>query len=114
MPGLVEKMGASPSTRMLLFVCVCVPLRLGLALAASRAHETRWFVAFAIAASLLTLYTTASGDSSVWWHRKVHAAHALGVLVLVAVLSKPEYVGHVLLSDVVFGVLTSLVKLPFS
>lgn len=114
MPGLVENMGASPFMRMLLFACVCVPLRLGLALAASRAHETRWFAAFAIAASLLTLYTTATGDSNVWWYRQVHAAHAAGVFVLVAVLSKSEYVGHVLLSDVVFGVLTSLVKLPFS
>lgn len=113
MPGVVEKMGASPRTRMLLFVCVCVPLRLSLALAASRAHETRWFVAFAIAASLLTLYTTGTGDSSVWWYKKVHAAHALGVFALVAIISKPRYVGHILLSDVVFGVLTSLVKLPF-
>lgn len=112
MSGVVESLGATPATRMFLFWCVCIPVRLAIACAASRAHRTRAFKPIAIVLSLIAIYTTATGAPGVWWYRRAHSAHALAVLVLAAI--KPDYVAHVLLSDVVFGVLTSLVKTPFA
>lgn len=114
MPGIIESLGAAPATRKFLFLAVCVPLRLAIAFAASKAHERREFRGVVILGSLFAVYTLLKAtDTDVWWNRRVHGAHALAVLVLAAVVVKPEYVSHVLLSDVVFGVLTSLAKKPF-
>lgn len=113
MTGVVQSLGATPTTRLVLFAAVCIPLRLALAWAASRAHGKQAFRPIAVVLSLVAIYTTATGGSGVWWYRRAHAAHALAIFLLV-MLGKPEYVSHVLLSDVVFGVLTSLMKTPFT
>lgn len=110
MPGLIESTGVSVLQRKMLFLGICVPLRLGIAYTASTAHARQWFAYVAAAFSVVAIYINAvkAADVSVWWSRRAHAAHALAVLVLVALLNTRKYVPYVLFSDVLFGVLSSL------
>ena len=114
MPGVIENMGASVLQRKMLFLGICVPLRLGIAYAASTTHTRQWFAYVAAAFSAVAIYINASkaADASVWWSRRTHAAHALGVLVLVALPDTRKYVPYVLFSDVLFGVLSSFMWQP--
>lgn len=115
MPGLVESIGASVWQRKVLFWGICVPLRLGIAYAAWRARGRQWFVFLAVTLSVIAVLinATKASDTSVWWSRRAHGAHALAVLVLAAVLRMPGYVPHVLLSDVLFGLLSSFTRQAF-
>lgn len=113
MTGTIERVGGTPLVRMMLFVGICVPLRLAIAVGAARLHTRPGFASVVVAGSLAAIYTTTTVDpgSKVWWVRRVHAAHALAILLLA--LTKPEFVSYALFSDVLFGILTSMVQMPF-
>lgn len=115
MPGLVESIGASVWQRKVLFFGMCIPLRLGIAYAAWKAHTRKGFVCLAATFSVIAIFINAAkaSDSSVWWSRRAHGAHALAVLVLASMLNKPAYVPHVLLSDALFGLLSAFIQQPF-
>lgn len=115
MPGVVESIGASVWQRKVLFCFVCVPLRLWIAYAAWTAHARQGFVFLATTFGLIAVLmnVTKASDTSVWWSRRAHGAHAVAVLVLAAVLDMPEYVPHVLLSDALFGLLSSFTRQAF-
>jgi len=116
MPGLIESAGVSVLHRKLLFFSVCVPLRVAVAFAALATHTKPWFAYVAATLSVIAFYINAvkAAGASVWWSRRTHAAHALAVLILVALLGAKKYVPYVLLSDVLFGVVSSLMWQPFS
>lgn len=115
MPGLIESAGVSVLHRNLLFLSVCVPLRVAVACAARATHTRLWFPYVAATLSVVAIYTnTKAADAGVWWSRRTHAAHALAVLILVALLGETKYVPCVLFSDVLFGLVSSLMWQPFS
>lgn len=119
MPGVVEKMGASPALRKKLFFLVCIPLRLLLSLFVAINLSSSDLVMGAVmvfsATSIISIsfnYLSSISSKSVWWKQEVHLLTS--VLILAGTLHRHDkFVSLVMLADLVFGVITSLLQNPW-
>lgn len=118
---MFKKAGASLCARCALFYGVCIWVRVGVAFGfmfAARAWYTET-LAVVVAVAFLFMTSELSQRSEVWWNRKVHAFIGATVLTLaIAGLVKETdavvyIISVMLVADVVWGVLHSLVVRPF-
>ncbi len=112
MPGIIEKYGASPSDRKILFYSVCIPIRLLLVYLAYKNQHKKSFRVISILLGLTSVYLNFTKNDNVWWKRDVHGYHSI-VLLILAIFDHTKYIPHVLLSDVLYGFTTSIIKKPF-
>lgn len=120
--GLFQRLGVTRAKAGILFYCICIWVRFGVALGAAAAAR-EWPLVIGIVAAVLgvlSVIVNARGlmaGEHVWWHRQMHlvvgvAVVAVGVLVATEVI---EYwaLFIVLAADVVYGIIMSLIKRPF-
>lgn len=118
--GILEAKGIGSDRRFLLFMMVCIPLRLSFSLLSYRLRDSSPFGVFLLLLGLISITVNARkmrGDP--WWSRKVHLGSAIA-LVSTFLLSKANPSpalnrgpSLVLLLDVLYGLVSSLVIKPF-
>lgn len=116
MPGVVESFGATPRERVLLFYCVCFPLRILLASLLYKFHSTpvvQGFVGVASALSSYTLLLSLNTSNSVWWSRKFHLITSVLTFLLV-IGGRTSLVPMVMIVDVLYGLSTSFAREPWT
>lgn len=124
--GALRNMGYSNSQLAIMFYCICVTVRLLLAYSVFL-YATQTKVLYAIIIiGLFAISTITKGMLSgkpVWWYREFHLFIAVMIVVVASVsLFSPEIGRNVfcklltglLVLDVSFGVVISIIKRPFS
>lgn len=116
MPGIIEGSGATPDQRKKLFYGVCVPLRLLLAFIVYRKYSSVTIQGIVLAFSAMSIYTNLLGLNSsndIWWSQKFHLFVSIKI-VLCLITGRPEYVPYLMVVDVLYGVLISFAKDPWT
>ena len=116
--GKLESLGYSVNQRHLLFLLVCIPLRLSFPAVAFKFREStkvNFLLMVAGIISILVNFRNLRGNP--WWNRKNNLmSSALLVLAVIASMYKEEYnkaPAIILLIDVLFGVGSYLAIRPF-
>jgi hypothetical protein len=108
--GLFKTLGYSDEDRKTMFLLICVPIRIGIAMYLSKFKN---FDAIAIV-SLVVVMVLAEKmwyeKNEVWWNRKVHALAATIVFVNSAIYKNSNINSVVVLLDVMFGLFTFFYK----
>ena len=116
MPGVIENSGATPDKRRRLFYGVCVPLRLLLAFIVYRKYSSLTIQGIVMAFSVMSMYANLLGLNSsneIWWSQKFHLLTSMKI-VLCLVSARPEFVPYFMVVDVLYGVVTSFARDPWS
>ena len=116
MPGIIEGSGATPDQRKKLFYGVCVPLRLLLAFIVHRKYSSPAAQGIVLAFSTMSIYTNLLGlvsSNEIWWSKRFHLFTSIKI-VLCLIAGRPEYVAYLMMGDVLYGVLTSFAKDPWT
>lgn len=116
MPGIIEGSGATPDQRKKLFYGVCVPLRLILAFLVHRKYSSPIVQGIVLAFSTMSIYTNLLGLNSsndIWWSQKFHLFVSIKIVACL-LIGRPEYVSLMMVSDVLYGVLVSFAKDPWT
>jgi hypothetical protein len=110
----------SSSKRALLFYCICIWIRLSIALFVYKySNNNKKFIYIIILAALLGIYLNFNQlNNKVWWNRYIHGINSL-LLLIVCILSLIGYInskliGIILFWDVLFGILYSFYIKPFN
>jgi hypothetical protein len=119
--GVFKNAGVSLRMRAALFYGVCIWARVGVAFAFMFAANAWYTGTLAIVLAAAVIFTTAelSQQSHVWWNRKVHALMGFAVIIsaIVGLVKETDAVIYaisvIMLADVTWGVLHSLVARPF-
>lgn len=116
--GKLESLGYSVNQRHLLFLLVCIPLRLSFPAVAFKFRESTKINSLLVVAGILSVFINMINiRGKPWWSRKNHLmSSALLVLAVIASMYKEEYnkaPAIILLSDVLFGVGSYLTIRPF-
>lgn len=116
MPGAVEKLGFSPNGRKMLFYGVCIPIRLSMVYIAASYYKNTNFQIIALIFAGISIATNigrmSDTNDPVWWNRVAHIIFAL-IGASTIVMDKPQHLSKVLLADILFGVVDSIIKRPF-
>jgi len=115
MPGAIQSLGFSPSSRKYLFYLVCVPIRLSMVALAFKFHENPLFKIASFLAAVFSVYTNINklaGGDVVWWNRSIHTITS-AMIASSIVLSSSDLVAPILASDIAFGVVSSLAIRPW-
>lgn len=111
--GLFENLGYSSNQRFFMFYFICVPLRLSFPLIltiAEKKSNVKPVIALFGLMSVITNYRTL--NTGTWWSRKNHLLSGL-FLLLSTLYKNNNYSKIVLLLDVLYGLITSLIIKPF-
>ncbi len=114
--GIFSKL--SPTTRALLFYCICIWVRLSIILFVYKYSNNRKLICILILASLLSVYLNFSKlNKKVWWNRYIHGVNSL-LLFIISILAlfnfvNSKFISLILLWDLLFGILYSFYKKPF-
>jgi len=109
MAGIFEKAGFSRSQRLIIFLSICIPIRLGFVYSARLFHEKNIFKILVLFAALFSIYTNTNsliknGVNDVVWSRKTHILSS--VLLLFSILTgNSSFLQYILLWDVCSGAL---------
>ena len=112
MPGVIEKSGASLSTRKHLFYMVCVPLRLGIALGVYKFRSSRISLLILSAVSCTSLFLKL-GESGVWWDRKFHFFSS-ALVTIFAIYNRLGFASLTIFLDVLYGLFFSWTRNGFA
>lgn len=125
--GAVMKMGYSPQQRKLFFYLICIWLRLLIAYSVYKFYnrkELYYLIPIIAVYSIYLNVTQSLKDNAkkkcVWWSRHFHIIN--GLIILAVSLFKislfnmhqNKIISLLLVGDVLFGILTSLIKQPWS
>ena len=119
--GVIESAGFTSKQRFLLFYLICLPLRTSFSIVAYKFRENSSMQIILLLAGILSFginYRKISG--SPWWSRKAHIMSSL--LIIASTISSLvlrtdisfRIPSLVLLLDVFYGFITSLVIMPFN
>lgn len=121
--GALESAGFDERQRFLLFVLVCIPLRLSFAFFAHKFRDSSTVRAILLVAGVLSVITNANSISgNPWWSRKVHLVSSLLLVgTLLILFSNPgsndskvsRLPSAILLADVLFGMSSMISLRPF-
>lgn len=124
--GAVMSMGYSPEKRKMIFLGICIWIRFLMAFGVYtfyRRKELSYLIpliaGYSIYINLKQIFNDKKKGKCVWWSRPFHILNGLTVL-LVSVfkislfnLHPNRLVSFLLLIDVLFGIVTSLIKKPW-
>lgn len=107
MPGIFEKAGFSSTDRLIIFIFICIPIRLSLAYSAHLYHEKRIFQLIALISAAYSLYTNSNlliqnGVKDVVWSRKTHIVSAI-MIILSILTGNTLLLQYILTFDVFIG-----------
>ena len=118
--GVLEAKGFGPNQRFLLFMLVCIPLRLSFSLLSYLLRDSSSFGVLLLVLGLVSINVNlGSMGGDPWWSRKVHLGSSvlLVSMVLVSKLNPSPLLNQlpslVLLLDVLYGLVSSLIIRPF-
>ncbi len=109
----------TPIKRALLFYLICIWVRLYIAFFIYKNWNNKIWLYVVIFASIVSIYLNWTKlDGKVWWNRYIHCLNAI-LLLIFALLVINGYIngkilGVILFWDVLFGILYSFYKHPFS
>ena len=124
--GAVMKMGYSPEKRKIIFYTACILVRLLMVFGVYkfyRRNELSYLIpiiaGYSIYINAKQIFNDKKKGKCVWWSRPFHILNGLAVL-LVSVfkislfnLHPNRLISRLLLIDVLFGIVTSLIKKPW-
>lgn len=118
--GILESKGFGSNQRFLLFMLVCIPLRLSFSFVSYKLRESPLFGLLLLILGLVSVgLNLQKMRGNPWWSRKVHLASSV-LLVLTVLVSKlkpsvllNQLPSTILLLDVLYGLGSSLIIRPF-
>lgn len=125
--GAVMKMGYSPQQRKLFFYLICIWVRLLIAFSVFKFYNRKELYylipIIAVYSVYLNVVQTLKDNKKgkcVWWYRNFHIINALIILVISLFkislfnIHPNKIISLLLVGDVLFGILTSLIKQPWN
>lgn len=114
--GLFKKYSAH--TRFLLFYCICIWIRLFIAYMVYKLAKKKIVILCILIVILFSVCRNFYTNGSVWWCRSCHGyiSIVLAVITLLSLLDyiDSKYISYILVFDIIFGVLYTLIKKPFT
>ena len=110
MPGVFERAGFSQKQRLMIFLTVCIPVRLSLVYITKKYNQSNILKFATLLFALLTIYNNSKSlynKSNVIWDRRFHILTSI-MIVISIISSNYKFVPYILLSDVIIGALKSV------
>ena len=107
MPGVFERAGFSQKQRLIIFLTVCIPVRLSLVYITKKYNQSNILKFATLLFALLTIYNNSKSlynKSNVIWDRRFHILTSI-MIVISIISSNYKFVPYILLSDVIIGAL---------
>ena len=116
--GIFESSGYDSYQRFLLFVFVCIPLRLSFSVISYKLRDSMIIKSILLFSGLLSIFSNWKNiKGKPWWSRKTHMVSAMMLVLSVVVSTYNKYMKSlpslVLLLDVIIGIFTFWFVRPF-
>ena len=105
MPGVFERAGFSQKQRLIIFLTICIPVRLSLVYITKKYKQSNILKFATLLFALLTIYNNSKSlynKSNVIWDRRFHILTSIMIAISI-ISSKYIFVPYILLSDVMIG-----------
>ena len=107
MPGVFERAGFSQKQRLIIFLTICIPVRLSLVYITKKYNQSNILKFATLLFALLTIYNNSKSlynKSNVIWDRRFHILTSIMIAISI-ISSNYKFVPYILLSDVIIGAL---------
>ena len=112
MPGIFERAGFSQKQRLLIFLTICIPVRLSLVYITKKYNKSNILKFATLLFAFLSIYNNSKSlynKSNVIWDRRFHILTSI-IIAISIISSNYNFVPYILLSDVIIGALKYIIN----